>query len=252
VGRACVGADAPRGGGRPTIGADATTPRGARSRGTAGIHCRGPPSYDHRVLPALRFISTIGRALSRARFGIVTVGAAYVVSAAVGMAMVHGGSSFALGQRDRLVSRASATSSILQAFRHGNRWTAAALDAGGNLVGAAASTLAGYWAPAVYPLAIYRGWIGGIVGVDRHHRSRLVDAAERRYYLVTLLLQLLPYTLAGGAGVTLGRARVRPVGAYAGPRIAGLPVEALRDAARIYVLVVPLFAIASSFEFLAR
>ena len=58
--------------------------------------------------------------------------------------------------------------------------------------------------------------------------------------------------LAGGAGVTLGRARVRPVGPYAGARVVGLPVEALRDAARIYVLVIPLFAIASSFEFLAR
>lgn len=200
----------------------------------------------------LRLASHVGRALGRARLGIVSVGVAYLLSLAAGLAMVHSGSAFALRHGDRLVSQASATSPILRALRNGDRWTAAALDAGGNLVGAVASTLSGYWAPAVYPVVIYRGWIGGIVGVDRHHRSRLADPAERVYYLLTLFLQLVPYTLAGGAGVTLGIARVRPVGPYDGARVLGLPVEALRDAARIYLLVIPLFALASSFEFLAR
>lgn len=201
---------------------------------------------------ARRFFADIGRALVRSRFGLVTVGAAYLLSLAAGLAMVHGGSSFALGRSDRLVSEASATSPILQALRGGKRWKAASLDAGANLIGAVSSTLSGYWAPAVYPVVIYRGWIGGIVGVDGKHRSRLADASERRYYLLTLLLQLVPYTLAGGVGVTLGLARAKPVGPYDGPRVLGLPVEALRDVARIYGLVVPLFAIASSFEFLAR
>ncbi|HXZ27959.1 MAG TPA: hypothetical protein VEG08_08175, partial [Terriglobales bacterium] len=171
---------------------------------------------------------------------------------AVGLAMVHGGNRFALDYRDKLVSRAYASSTILRALQSGRPETAAALDCGANLVGGAASTLAGYWAPAVYPVVLYRGWIGGIVGVDGKHRSRLSDPSERTYYLVTLLLQLLPYSLAGGAGVNLGIARVRPVGDYAGPKWLGLPREALRDAARIYLLVVPLFAVASAFEFLAR
>lgn len=126
------------------------------------------------------------------------------------------------------------------------------MDYGANLLAAVASTLAGYWAPAVYPIAVYRGWVGGIVGVDGRHRNRLADSSERTYYLLTLLLQLLPYSLAGGVGVNLGLARVRPVGDYAGPRLFGLPIEALLDAGRIYFLVVPLFAVASAFEFHAR
>jgi hypothetical protein len=125
------------------------------------------------------------------------------------------------------------------------------LDFGGNSLAALASTLAGYWAPAAYPVVLYRGWIGGIVSVDRKHHSRLKNAGERRYYLITIFLQLLPYVFAGGAGVNLGIARVRPVGDYAGPQWFGVPIEAWRDAARIYLVVLPLFALASAYEFLA-
>jgi hypothetical protein len=67
-----------------------------------------------------------------------------------------------------------------------------------------------------------------------------------------MLLQLLPYTLAGGAGVNLGLARIRPIGLYAGPRVLGLPREALHDAGRIFVLVIPMFMFASAFEFLCE
>ena len=192
------------------------------------------------------------RALRRARFGILTVALTYVLSVAVGFAMANSGNRFALHHRDKLVSHALATSPILRALHSGRPGLAAALDCGANLLAAAASTLTGYWAPAVYPIALYRGWVGGIVGVDGHHRSRLADSSERTYYLLTLLLQLLPYSLAGGVGVNLGLARVRPLGDYAGPRLFGLPTEALRDAGRIYLLVAPLFAVASAFEFLAH
>jgi hypothetical protein len=202
-------------------------------------------------MPADSLPSRIVRALRRARFGILTVALAYFLSAAAGLAMAHAGNRFALDYRDRTVSQAYKTSSIMHALEHGQPGTAAALDCAANLVGGMASTLTGYWAPAVYPIAIYRGWIGGIVSVDGKHRSRLANPSERNYYLVTMVLQLLPYSLAGGAGVNLGLARVRPVGDYAGPRMLGLPKEALRDTLRIYLLVVPLFAIASAFEFLA-
>ena len=134
----------------------------------------------------------------------------------------------------------------------GRRGKAAALDAGANLMAAAGTSLCGYWAPGTYPIAFLRGWIGGLVSVDRKHLSRLADSREAAYYLATLVLQLIPYILSGGAGVNLGLARVRPVGDYAGPKFLGVPQEAIRDAGRIYLLVVPLFAAASAFEFFAR
>lgn len=193
----------------------------------------------------------IGKALHRARLGILSVAAAYVVAVAIGTAMVHTGNGFALRYRDRLVSHANETSTISKALRENRVKTAAALDFAGNLGGGAASTAAGYWAPAVFPIAIYRGWVGGIVSVGHEHHSRMASWTEGSYYIVVMILQLLPYSLAGGAGVNIGMARVRPIGEYAGTTVLGLPKEALLDAARIYVLIVPLFAIASTFEFLA-
>jgi uncharacterized membrane protein SpoIIM required for sporulation len=90
------------------------------------------------------------------------------------------------------------------------------------------------------------------VGTDRDHTSRLADPGERFYYLLTLILQLIPYSLAGGAGVNLGLAAFRPRPFYQGTKWLGFPKEAILDVLRIYVLVVPLFLIASLWEFLAR
>ena len=194
----------------------------------------------------------IVRALSRARFGILTVGAAYVLSVLAGIAMVHTGNQFALGERDRIVSSARASSPILKELDEGNAGRAALLDFAGNFfLGGVGSTLAGYWAPGPYPIAIFRGWVGGIVSVDDRHRSRLRDHAEALYYVGVLILQLLPYSLAGGAGVNIGLARVRPASWYTGARWFGIPIEAIRDALRILVLAAPLFLTASLFEFMA-
>ena len=197
------------------------------------------------------FWAHIWRAVRRARVGILTVAVAYLASAVVGMIIVSTGSDFALQHRDRIVSRTQQTSPILESLRKHRPAIAAAMDFAANLAGGTASTLAGYWAPGVYLIAIYRGWVGGIVSVDRQHQSRLALQTEARYYLLTLLLQLLPYILAGGIGVNIGLARIRPVEDYAGPKILGIPKEALLDAVRIYALIVPLFAIASVFEFFA-
>lgn len=182
--------------------------------------------------------------------GIMTVALSYGLSVAIGIAMVHSGNAMALRYRDRLVSRAAATSPILEAFRANRLKTAAALDFGANLTGGTATLLGGYWAPAVYPIVLYRGWIGGIVSVDRRHVSRFATRSGGFYYLVTLLLQLLPYSLTGGAGVNVGIARARPVGDYSGGRLLGVPKQALLDALIIWIIAIPLFAIASAFEFL--
>jgi hypothetical protein len=169
--------------------------------------------------------------------------------------MVHSGSHYALDFRDKLVGKAQRGSLILRQLQRGSPVAAASLDAAANAVGGLLSMIAGYGVPAGYSVAAYRGWIGGVVSVDGAHHGRLARSFEAFYYLVTLLLQLVPYSLAGGGGVNLG------ITASAGesrtgdhrPRMPWLqiPYEAIRDAGWIYIISLPLLAIASLFEFLA-
>ncbi|MFQ6126493.1 MAG: hypothetical protein ACE5R6_18055 [Candidatus Heimdallarchaeota archaeon] len=165
--------------------------------------------------------------------------------------MAHAGNEFALSHRDSVVAKAQG-SPIVIALREGNGLRAALLDFGGNLVGALANTLGGLGVIVPYPVVAYRGWIGGIVSVDGAHVSRLMNPGEAVYYIFTLILQLIPYSLAGGAGVNLGVAYFRPRVFYQGEKWLGLPKEAIRDVLRIYLLVVPLFLVAALWEFLAR
>ena len=138
-------------------------------------------------------------------------------------------------------------------MQSGQPLLAALSDFGSNLLlGAVPNTLEGLGVIIPYPLAAYRGWVGGIVSVDGNHASRLAQPGEAVYYLVTLLLQLIPYSLAGGAGVHLGLAYYRAHSRPQGPKWYILPRPELLDVARIYVLVVPLFLIASLWEFLAQ
>lgn len=192
------------------------------------------------------------RAVWRARAGIVTVALIYFVAVASGAIMVHSGSTFALSWRDRIVSRAQ-SSAILKHYRNDQPINAALLDFSANLfLGGVSSTIVGKWVTAApYPIAFYRGWIGGIVSVDGHHRSRLAEPKQAAYFLLVLILQLIPYSLAAGAGVNIGRARTHPAIYYQGTKWWGIPIEALRDTLRIYVLVVPLFFVASLWEFLS-
>lgn len=50
--------------------------------------------------------------------------------------------------------------------------------------------------------------------------------------------------------MNLGLARTRPKSEYEGPRLLGVPVEAFKDAAYTYALVIPIFVFASALEFL--
>jgi hypothetical protein len=169
--------------------------------------------------------------------------------------MAHAGNGFALRRRDDIVGRAGATSTVA-ALRNGLPIRAALFDFAGNLgLGAAPTTIMGLAPPIPFPWAAYRGWVGGIVSVDGRHESRFRVWREGLYYVVVLFLQLIPYTLAGGAGVRLGLAFLFPNGRWGYPateRWVGLPAEGVRDVARIYALVIPLFLVASLVEFLAR
>ena len=195
-------------------------------------------------------LGSIYRALRRARIPIITIALVYFVSVLVGIGMVNSGNQFALSTRDSVVGSAQ-NSSTLVAYDSGNRLGAAFLDFGSNLLlGAVPQTVGGLAIVIPYPLAAYSGWIGGIVSIDSNHNSRLTNPDDARYYISVIILQLIPYSLAGGAGVNLGWAYLRPSPYYVGKKWLGLPKEAVLDVFRIYIVIVPLFLVASLVEFL--
>jgi len=204
----------------------------------------------------IRLCKDISAALRRTRLPILWIALAYLVGISTGAILVHTRNRFALDYRDLLVGRAYQSDTAAILLSHGHRVRAAAVDFAGNLfAGAVTSTVMGLSVVLPFPVAAYRGWVGGIVSVDGHHASRLVDPRECAYYLGVLVLQLIPYTLAGAAGVRLGLAFVLPDSrwAYSSPqRWLGLPAEGIRDALHIYLLVVPMFLVASVVEFATR
>ena len=195
-------------------------------------------------------------ALQRARAPILWIGLTHIAGVIAGAAMAHSHNAFALRYGDDLVRRASQSDPAAVAADRGRPFRAALLDFAGNLgLGAIPSTVMGLAVVLPFPQAAYRGWVGGIVSVDYRHESRLRNGRERSYYLGVLIMQLIPYSMAGGAGVRLGLAFLFPKGKWGYPgseRWLGLPAEAVRDVLRIYALIVPLFLLASMVEFLAR
>jgi uncharacterized membrane protein SpoIIM required for sporulation len=190
-------------------------------------------------------------AIRRSRLAILTIAATYVLSVAVGIAMVSSRDDFALERRDQIVGAAQ-SSETLVALRAGEPVRAAVLDFASNLVlGGVTSTILGVAVVGVYPIVAYRGWVGGIVSVDARHESRLGDPSRAGYYLLTLLLQLIPYSIAGGMGVQLGVDAWRAVKTPRPDTWLGLPTDRLRDVAHAYLLIVPLFLVAALWEFLA-
>jgi hypothetical protein len=198
-------------------------------------------------------IAPVIRAIGRARRSIFTVAGAYGVSILIGMVMVQAGNTFALTYRDQLVNQAAHQNPAALAAAQGDNLRAALWDFAGNLiVGAVPKTISGFGIIFPYPMVAYQGWIGGIVSVRGDHTSRLNDPRSAVYYLLTLLLQLIPYSLAVGAGVNVGVALFRPPPHYQDQKWLGVfPKEALRDVGRIYALVIPLFLVASLWEFLS-
>ncbi len=178
-------------------------------------------------------------ALSRARGPILVVLAIYLLSLLAGIVMAHSGNKFALSYRDSLVSAAQSGAVLTQK----SRLDQGLADFGSNSLGAGIVT--------PFPMVVYRGWVGGIVSVDSHHSSRLTQPKQAAYYFSVVLLQLLGYSLAAGAGIHAGLSIFR-----ARPKNAGLfwyriPRQAMLDVLWIYALVLPIFLTASLWEFLS-
>ncbi|HXY30492.1 MAG TPA: stage II sporulation protein M [Gemmatimonadaceae bacterium] len=197
-------------------------------------------------------LTSLRSSLYQARFGILVAAITYAASVSLGLAMAHAGNRFALDYRDSLVARAERSDPAARADNAGAHAKAAVLDFSRNLgLAAIPETIGGLTLVIPVCLAAYRGWVGGIVSVDGAHRSRLRHLRSASYYLVTLFLQLSAFTLAAGAGLHLGWAFLRKRGPFVGPRWFRLPGPALADVAQIYLLIVPLFAVGSLWEFLS-
>lgn len=201
-----------------------------------------------------RWARDVGIVVRRARDPLTWVALAYAVGMSAGVIAVHAGSPFALRERDRIVGHAVAHDAPSLALARGERVPAALFDFVGNLGrGAVPYTIMGLGVVIPLPLIVHQGWVGGIVSVDGQHASRFGSASEALYYSGVMLLQLIPYSLATAAGIRLGLAFVMPKSRYGYPeseRWFGLPSEGVRDVLRVYVVVVPLFLIASFVEFL--
>lgn len=195
----------------------------------------------------------IAAALLRCRAFVLSIFLTYTLSSAAGIVMVHSGSESALRKRDQVVRAAVTTDRSSIAYRSGDRVKAAVLDFAGNLLMAAVpQTVAGLGVVLPYFSVAYQGWIGGVVSVDREHRSRLRAPKGATYYLMVLVLQFTPFSLCIGAGVRFGVELYR-ANATAGWRLRDyhLPRPALGDVAAVYAVAAPLFLVASAFEFLS-
>jgi hypothetical protein len=196
-------------------------------------------------------VNLIKRALSRARLSILTVGVTYLFTVLLGIFMVNTGNDTAISYRDQIVTQAR-SSPIHISLERNDRLQAALLDFGGNLYSAISTTLSGLGVITAFPFIVYRGWVGGIVSIDSDHLSRFTELGEGFYYTTTLFLQLIPYTLSGGAGINIGLAIFKPKSYYLFEKWLGVPKEAIRDAIRIYAIVIPAFLFASIWEFFLR
>ena len=165
--------------------------------------------------------------------------------------MAHNGNSYALAYGDSLVAHAVKSDKASIDYLKGENFSAALADFSGNLVlGAVPQTLAGLSIVIPFYTVAKQGWVGGIVSVDNKHQSRLTKFKSACYYFLVLLLQYIPYSLAIGAGIKLG------VDFYNHNKIHswyiwkfGIPKASLADLGYVYLLVIPLFFIASCFEF---
>ena len=198
-------------------------------------------------------IDRIIEALRRCRPFALSIFVTYVLSSAAGIFMAHAGNDYALAKRDKVVGKALATDKSSIAHRSGDHVTALVHDFAGNLFYAAIpQTVAGLAVIPPYFSAAYQGWIGGIVSVDGKHRSRFRSVKATSYYFLVLLLQFIAFSLAIGAGVRCGvefyRHNTDVSWRFWRYRLSR---ESLVDLGCAYAVAIPLFFLASAFEFLS-
>ncbi|MGZ3853255.1 MAG: hypothetical protein ACXVBX_10730 [Flavisolibacter sp.] len=164
--------------------------------------------------------------------------------------MVHSGNEFALSYRDKIVGNATANDIASINYNRGNRFKAAVVDFCGNLfVSAIPQTFMGLGVVFPFFTSAYQGWIGGLVSVDGTHQSRFRKIKPALYYFIVLILQLIPYSLTIGSGLTLG---IKTYNLNKRRQFFKYQIDrsALKDVLYIYLVAIPFFFSASCFEFL--
>ena len=190
------------------------------------------------------------RALREAGKCIIAVALVHVLALAIAAVMVHAGYEPALAYRDKLVGQARQSDPVSQASRRGENVRAGLVESARTQWICVAVAVTGLTVVTPFILAAYRGWVGGVVSVDDRHASRLRHGAQAVYYLSVIALQIIPYAIAGGAGVRLGLTYFRRE-RYEGGYWLGYPKEGLWNLVRILISIIPLVLIANLWEFLS-
>jgi len=167
--------------------------------------------------------------------------------------MVHNGNEFALSYRDKIVGNAIKTDKASINEQKGKKVSVLLYDFSGNiLLGAVPQTLMGFSVVIPFVSVSVQGWVGGIVSVDSNHKSRFSNFRPTFYYFFVILLQFIAYSLTIGAGVKCGidfynlnKKHGWSIKKYS------IPNSSLTDLGFIYILAVPIFLMASTFEFLS-
>ncbi len=201
----------------------------------------------------INFISKVSAALKRCKLYVLSIFIAYCLSCLTGIIMSHAGNQYAVSSRDNIVGNAMKNDKASINYQHGNNFSAALNDFMGNLLfGAVPQTVMGFSIVIPYFFVLKQGWVGGIVSINSEHKSRFNSFRSTFYYFLVLLLQFIPYSLAIGAGIKCG------VDFYNNNRMNGWHLSKLKiqknslfDLGYVYIVVVPLFFIASCFEFLS-
>ena len=191
-------------------------------------------------------------AIKRCKIFSITIFLTYCLSCFAGIIMSEYGNKYALSCRDKIVGQALSSDKASINYQQGNKFTAALYDFKGNLfLGAVPQSLLGFSIIIPYFSVVRQGWVGGIVSVDSEHKSRFKNFKSTFYYFFVLLLQYIPYSMAIGAGIKCG------IDFYTSNKLNGwsvrkykIPKASLIDLGFVYILVIPLFFIASCFEFL--
>jgi len=195
-------------------------------------------------------VKTTG-AVRKARTWILAIALVHVIAVIAGAVLVHVGYVPALAYRDRLVGQARRSDPVSLASQRGEYLRAALVEAARTQWVCVAVAVTGLTVVSPFILAAYRGLVGGVVSVDDNHMSRLRQPDQAVYYLSVIILQIIPYALAGGAGVKLGLTYFRRGWEYEGKHWFGYPKEAIWDVVRILVLTIPLVLVANLWEFLS-
>jgi len=195
-------------------------------------------------------ITYFSLSLKRCRKWILVIFIIYNISCFTGILLVHKGNSFSLSYADKIVGNAVKNDQASVNYLSGNKFKAALIDFSSNVYGSVIQTFMGLSIVVPYFSVAYQGWVGGIVSVDNNHQSRLKTFKSAAYYFIVLILQYIPYSLVIGSGLKLGVDTYR---LNKKNKLLHFKIDkpAARDVLNMYIMAIPLFFLASCFEFLS-